>query len=81
MNKETITVEIPILDNVEQMKVVETFNEEQLWYVCAIAKAFEKQKEIIDKIKETLESNLSIMEKLVVISVLLKKDELLEEIE
>lgn len=41
-DKKTITVEIPVLDNVDQMKVVETFTEEQLWYVCVIAKAFEK---------------------------------------
>ena len=44
------------------MKVVKTFNQEQLWFVCAIAKAFEKseqqvkkQKEVIDKIEKYIE--------------------------
>lgn len=57
MDKEYIEVKIPILDSVDEMKVVKTFTQEQLWYVCAIAKAFEKseqqvkkQKEVIDKI-------------------------------
>jgi len=40
-----------------------------------------KQKEVLDKIKKILESNLSNMEKLVAINIMLKKDELLEEIE
>lgn len=57
MNKDYIEVKIPILDSVDEMKVVKTFTQEQLWYVCAIAKAFEKseqqvkkQKEVIDKV-------------------------------
>lgn len=56
MDKDYIEVKIPILDSVDEMKVVKTFTQEQLWYVCAIAKAFEKseqqckrQKEVIDK--------------------------------
>lgn len=56
MDKDYIEVKIPILDSVDEMKVVKTFTQEQLWYVCAIAKAFEKseqqckkQKEIIDR--------------------------------
>lgn len=63
MDKYYIEVKIPILDSVDEMKVVKTFTQEQLWYVCAIAKAFEKseqqckkQKEVIDKaIKELSE--------------------------
>ena len=58
MDKDYIEVKIPILDSVDEMKVVKTFNQEQLWFVCAIAKAFEKseqqvkkQKEVIDKAK------------------------------
>lgn len=42
MNKEYIEVKIPILDDVKELEVVKTFNQEQLWYVCAIAKAYEK---------------------------------------
>ena len=56
MDKDYIEVKIPILDSVDEMKVVKTFTQEQLWYVCAIAKAFEKseqqiknQQEVIDK--------------------------------
>lgn len=56
MDKDYIEVKIPILDSVDEMKVVKTFTQEQLLYVCAIAKAFEKseqqckrQKEVIDK--------------------------------
>lgn len=44
MNK-YIEVKIPILDNVKELEVVNTFNQEQLWYVCAIAKAFEKREQ------------------------------------
>jgi len=80
-DKKYITINIPILDEVDEMEVVRTFNEKQLWYVCALAKAFEKQEEVLDKIKKILESDLSNMEKLVAISVYLKKDEILEEIE
>lgn len=42
MNDKYINVQIPILDKVNEMEVVKTFTEEQLWYVCAIAKAFEE---------------------------------------
>ncbi len=62
MDKDYIEVKIPILDSVDEMKVVKTFNQEQLWFVCAIAKAFEKseqqvkkQKEVIDKIEKYIE--------------------------
>lgn len=65
MDKDYIEVKIPILDSVDEMKVVKTFNQEQLWYVCAIAKAFEKseqqckkQKEIINKIEEKIKENI-----------------------
>lgn len=61
MNKNYIEVKIPILDSVEEMEVVKTFNEEQLWYVCAIAKAFENNeqenttlKKGFDEIKEII---------------------------
>ena len=47
------------------MKVVKTFNQEQLWFVCAIAKAFEKseqqckrQKEVIDRIDKYIKENI-----------------------
>lgn len=43
MTKEYIEVKIPILNDVEEMEVVKSFTEEQLWYVCAIAKAFENK--------------------------------------
>lgn len=59
MEKEYIEVKIPILNNVEEMEVVKTFSQEQLWYVCAIAKAYEKsetqlkkKQEIINRLKE-----------------------------
>lgn len=54
-DKKTITVGIPVLDNVDQMKVVETFTEEQLWYVCAIAKAFEKKQSNWNSLRELIE--------------------------
>lgn len=67
MDKDYIEVKIPILDSVDEMKVAKTFNQEQLWFVCAIAKAFEKseqqckkQKEVIDKSREYLTSYSSI---------------------
>lgn len=59
MDKDYIEVKIPILDSVDEMKAVKTFTQEQLWFVCAIAKAFEKseqqvkkQKEVIDKVNK-----------------------------
>ena len=65
MDKEYIEVKIPILDSVDEMKVVKTFNQEQLWFVCAIAKAFEKseqqckrQKEVIDRIDKYIKENI-----------------------
>lgn len=67
MDKDYIEVKIPILDSVDEMKVVKTFTQEQLWYVCAIAKAFEKseqqvkkQKEVIDKIEKYIEKEARI---------------------
>lgn len=64
MNKEYIQVKIPILNDIEEMEVVKTFNEEQLWYVCAIAKAFENemkkskmQEQALNEIKETIEND------------------------
>lgn len=65
MDKDYIEVKIPILDSVDEMKVVKTFTQEQLWYVCAIAKAFEKseqqckrQKEVIDRIDKYIKENI-----------------------
>lgn len=65
MDKDYIEVKIPILDSVDEMKVVKTFTQEQLWFVCAIAKAFEKseqqvkkQKEIIDRIDKYIKENI-----------------------
>lgn len=67
MDKDYIEVKIPILDSVDEMKVVKTFTQEQLWFVCAIAKAFEKseqqvkkQKEVIDKIEKYIEKEARI---------------------
>lgn len=66
MNKGTITIELPILDDVDQMEVVNTFNEKQLWYVCAIAKAFEKSQQelqrkdnIINELKKYLKLEIA----------------------
>ena len=55
MEKEYIEVKIPILNNVEEMEVVKTFSQEQLWYVCAIAKAYEKLEDNWKKLKEYVE--------------------------
>lgn len=54
MNKNYIEVKIPILDSVEEMEVVKTFNEEQLWYVCAIARAFEKSEKESNNLKQAI---------------------------
>ncbi len=54
MNGNYIEVKIPILDSVEEMEVVKTFNEEQLWYVCAIARAFEKSEKENNNYKQAL---------------------------
>ena len=68
MDKDYIEVKIPILDSVDEMKVVKTFTQEQLWYVCAIAKAFEKseqqvkkQKEVIDMFLEKVDKNKKLL--------------------
>ena len=50
-----ITVKIPVLDDVDEMKVVDTFNEEQLWYVCALAHAYEKLENKSKKQQERIE--------------------------
>ena len=52
MKDKYINIQIPILDGVNGMEVVKTFTEEQLWYVCAIAKAFEELQEENQKLKE-----------------------------
>ena len=69
MDKDYIEVKIPILDSVDEMKVVKTFTQEQLWYVCAIAKAFEKseqqiknQQEIIDKAIDLLNAYIGVLD-------------------
>ena len=49
-----ITVKIPVLDDIDEMKVIDTFNEEQLWYVCALAHAYEK---LENKSKKTTRKN------------------------
>lgn len=54
MDKDYIEVKIPILDSVDEMKVVKTFTQEQLWFVCAIAKAFEKSEQQVKKQKEAI---------------------------
>ena len=55
MDKDYIEVKIPILDSVDEMKVVKTFTQEQLWFVCAIAKAFEKSEQQVKKQKEVID--------------------------
>lgn len=55
MDKDYIEVKIPILDSVDEMKVAKTFNQEQLWFVCAIAKAFEKSEQQVKKQKEVID--------------------------
>lgn len=64
-DKKTMTIEIPILDSIDEMKVVETFTKEQLWYVCAVAKAYEmsenKNKSLQTRwnsLREWLEKNI-----------------------
>lgn len=44
-----------LLDDVDEMKVVDTFNEEQLWYVCALAHAYEKLENKSKKQQERIE--------------------------
>lgn len=63
MDKDYIEVKIPILDSVDEMKVVKTFTQEQLWYVCAIAKAFEKIEQQVKKQKEVIDMFLNIVDK------------------
>lgn len=59
MDKDYIEVKIPILDSVDEMKVVKTFTQEQLWYVCAIAKAFEKSEQQVKKQKEVIDRTIN----------------------
>ncbi len=40
---EYIEVKIPALEGIDLLKIVESFNEEQLYYVGALAKAYEKK--------------------------------------
>ena len=61
MDKDYIEIKIPILDSVDGMKVVETFTQEQLWYVCAIAKAFEKSEQQVKKQKEVIDKTTNII--------------------
>lgn len=62
MDKDYIEVKIPILDSVDEMKVVKTFTQEQLWYVCAIAKAFEKSEQQVKKQKEVIDKAIKYIE-------------------
>ena len=50
-----ITVKFPVLDDIDEMKVIDTFNEEQLWYVCALAHAYEKLENKSKKQQERIE--------------------------
>ncbi|MBQ8892538.1 MAG: hypothetical protein IJ068_06730 [Bacilli bacterium] len=40
---EYVEVKIPALEGVDLIKIVESFNDEQLYYVGALAKAYEKK--------------------------------------
>lgn len=62
MDKDYIEVKIPILDSVDEMKVVKTFTQEQLWFVCAIAKAFEKSEQQVKKQKEVIDKAIKYIE-------------------
>lgn len=53
--KKYITVKIPVFDDVDEMKVIDTFNEEQLWYVCALAHAYDKLENKSKKQQERIE--------------------------
>lgn len=64
MDKDYIEVKIPILDSVDEMKVVKTFNQEQLWFVCAIAKAFEKSEQQVKKQKEVIDKAIEFLYKI-----------------
>nr|DAX16900.1 MAG TPA: hypothetical protein [Caudoviricetes sp.] len=64
MDKDYIEVKIPILDSVDEMKVVKTFNQEQLWFVCAIAKAFEKSEQQVKKQKEVIDKAIEIINRM-----------------
>ncbi len=44
MQKEYVEIKIPIFDDANEIEIVKTFNEQQLYYVCALAKAFENSK-------------------------------------
>lgn len=64
MDKDYIEVKIPILDSVDEMKVVKTFTQEQLWFVCAIAKAFEKSEQQVKKQKEVIDKAIEFLYKI-----------------
>lgn len=66
MDKDYIEVKIPILDSVDEMKVVKTFTQEQLWFVCAIAKAFEKSEQQVKKQKEVINDVIEYVENRIV---------------
>lgn len=63
MKDKYINVQIPILDDVNGMEIVKTFTEEQLWYVCAIAKAFEELQTENQQLKQQLEEKDRIIKK------------------
>ena len=93
MSEEYLTWEEKVLDQLERWvkydkPITRKQAEETIDFICEqdnvidrIGKERDKQKEILDKIKEILESDLSNIQKLVAINIMLKKDELLEEIE
>lgn len=57
MNKRMyVSVNIPIINDADQMEIVKTFNDEQLWYVGAIAKAFERLEEENEEWKLTFDT-------------------------
>lgn len=66
MDKDYIEVKIPILDSVDEMKVVKTFTQEQLWFVCAIAKAFEKSEQQVKKQQEVINDVIEYVENRIV---------------
>ena len=52
IEKDYIEVKIPVLEGVDLLKIVESFNEEQLYYVGALARGYEKE---FERNKELLE--------------------------
>ena len=58
MQKEYVEIKIPIFDDANEIEIVKTFNEQQLYYVCALAKAFENSKNEKQQLISFLENEI-----------------------